>query len=132
MQTGTVQETEDLPAKNKACAAAGKPKIQVLRYDAQDEATNAVVLGRADAVLADLPVIVAAVGKTNGVLQRVGTNYDTAPYGIAISKNSGTLKDAVLGAVKSLIAGGTYKSILERWKVADGAITDPVINGARS
>ncbi len=131
VQTGTVQETEDLPAKNKKCTDAGKPKIQVLRYDAQDEATNAVVLGRADAVLADLPVIVAAVTKTNGALRRVGSNYDTAPYGIAIAKTSGTLKDAVLGAVKALIADGTYKSILERWKVADGAITNPVINGAR-
>jgi polar amino acid transport system substrate-binding protein len=132
VQTGTVQETEDLPKKNKACTDAGKPKIQVLRYDAQDEATNAVVLGRADAVLADLPVIVAAVNKTNGALQRVGKNYDTAPYGIAMAKNSGTLKDAVLGAVKSLIADGTYQSILERWKVADGAIDNPMINGAQA
>jgi polar amino acid transport system substrate-binding protein len=132
VQTGTVQETEDLPKKSKACTDAGKPKIGVLRYDGQDEATNAVVLGRAEAVLADLPVIVAAVNKTNGALQRVGENYDTAPYGIAMSKNAGTLKDAVLGAVKALIADGTYKSILERWKVADGAITDPVVNGAQS
>jgi polar amino acid transport system substrate-binding protein len=132
VQTGTVQETEDLPAKNKKCADAGKPKITVLRYDAQDEATNAVVLGRADAVLADLPVIVAAVTKTNGALQRVGENYDAAPYGIALSKNSGTLKDAVLGAVKALIAEGTYKAVLERWKVADGAIPNPGVNGATS
>ena len=132
VQTGTVQETEDLPAKNKKCADAGKPKVTVLRYDAQDEATNAVVLGRADAVLADLPVIVAAVTKTNGALQRVGENYDAAPYGIALSKNSGTLKDAVLGAVKALIAEGTYKAVLERWKVADGAIPNPGVNGATS
>jgi polar amino acid transport system substrate-binding protein len=130
VQTGTVQETNDLPAKNKACAAAGKPKIQVLRYDAQDEATNAVVLGRADAVLADLPVIVAAITKTG--LKRVGENYDTAPYGIAMAKNAGTLKDAILGAVKALIADGTYKGILDRWKVADGAIDSPGVNGATS
>jgi polar amino acid transport system substrate-binding protein len=132
VQTATVQETEDLPARNKKCTDAGKAKIQVLRYDAQDDATNAVVLGRAEAMLADLPVVVAAVTKTKGALQRVGSNYDTAPYGIAIAKTSGTLKDAVLGAVKALIADGTYKSILERWKVPDGAITEPVINGARA
>lgn len=129
VQTGTVQETDDLPKRVKACADGGKPKLEVLRYDNQDEATNAVALGRADAVLADLPVIVAAVTKVSG-LQQVGENYDTAPYGIAMAKTSGTLKDAVLGAVKALIADGTYKAILDRWKVSDGGITDPVINGA--
>lgn len=131
VQTGTVQETDDLPKRTKACTDAGKPKIEVLRYDNQDEATNAVALGRADAMLADLPVVVAATSKVQG-LQRVGENYDTAPYGIAIAKNSGTLKDAILGAVKALVADGTYQAILQRWKVTDGAISDPKINGALS
>jgi len=131
VQTGTVQDQTDLPARVKKCAAAGSPAIVVQRYENQDEATNAVALGRADAVLADLPVIIAAINKVPE-LKRVGDNYDTAPYGIAMAKTSGTLKDAVLGAVKALIADGTYKAVLERWKVSDGAITDPVINGAVS
>ena len=131
VQTGTVQDTGDLPAKNKKCTSGGKPAITIQRFENQDEATNSVALGRADAVLADLPVIVAATNKVPE-LKRVGTNYDTAPYGIAMAKTSGTLKDAVLGAVKALITDGTYKAVLDRWKVADGAITDPVINGAVS
>jgi polar amino acid transport system substrate-binding protein len=131
VQTGTVQDQTDLPARSKKCTAAGKPAIVVQRYENQDEATNAVALGRADAVLADLPVMVAATNKVPE-LKRVGENYDTAPYGIAMAKTAGTLKDAVLGAVKALIADGTYKAILDRWKVSDGAITDPVINGAVS
>lgn len=131
VQTGTVQDTEDLPKRVKACADGGKPALTVQRYENQDEATNAVALGRADAVLADLPVIIAATTKVPD-LKRVGQNYDTAPYGIALAKNAGTLKDAVLGAVKALISDGTYKAILDRWKVADGGITDPVINGAQS
>lgn len=131
VQTGTVQDTDDLPKRVKACKDGGKPTLTVQRYENQDEATNAVALGRADAVLADLPVIIAATTKVPD-LKRVGQNYDTAPYGIALAKTSGTLKDAVLGAVKALIADGTYKAILDRWKVADGGITDPVINGAQS
>ncbi len=131
VQTGTVQDQTDLPARSKACTSAGKPAIVVQRYENQDEATNAVALGRADAVLADLPVIIAATNKVPE-LKRVGENYDTAPYGIALAKTSGTLKDAVLGAVKALIADGTYKAVLDRWEVSDGGITDPVINGAES
>ena len=127
VQTGTVQDTDDLPARQKKCAGN---QIQVQRYDAQDEATNAVVLGKADAVLADSPVMAGAVKKVGGGLQLVGDVYDSAPYGIAIPKTAGTTKDAVLGAVKALIADGTYKAILDKWGVSNGAITDPVINGA--
>jgi polar amino acid transport system substrate-binding protein len=129
VQTGTVQDTDDLPARQAKC---GANKIQVQRYDAQDEATNSVVLGKADAVLADSPVMAGAVKKTGGTLSLVGQVYDAAPYGIAIPKTAGTTKDAILGAVKALIADGSYKSILDKWGVSSGAITDPVINGASS
>jgi polar amino acid transport system substrate-binding protein len=127
VQTGTVQDTDDLTARQKKCA--GNP-IQIQRYDDQAEATNAVVLGKADAVLADSPVMAGAVKKVGGGMALVGQVYDAAPYGIAIPKNAGTTKDAILGAVKALIADGTYKAALDKWGVGGGAITDPVINGA--
>jgi polar amino acid transport system substrate-binding protein len=129
VQTGTVQDTDDLPARQKKCAGN---QIQIQRYDAQDEATNSVVLGKADAVLADSPVMAGAVKKVGGGLQLVGDVYDSAPYGIAIPKTAGTTKDAVLGAVKALVSDGTYKAVLDKWGVSSGAITDPVINGASS
>jgi polar amino acid transport system substrate-binding protein len=132
VQTGTVQDTDDLPARQDKCKAAGKPEIQVQRYDDQAEATQAVVLDKADAVLADSPVMAGAVKKTEGQLSLVGETYDTAPYGIAIPKDAGTLKDAILGAVKALVDDGTYKAILDTWGVGIGAITDPVINGAQA
>jgi polar amino acid transport system substrate-binding protein len=129
VQTGTVQDTDDLPARQKKCAGNA---IQIQRYDAQDEATNSVVLGKADAVLADSPVMAGAVKKVGGGLVLVGQVYDAAPYGIAIPKTAGTTKDAVLGAVKALVADGSYKAILDKWGVSAGTITDPVINGASS
>lgn len=127
VQTGTVQDTDDLPVRQKKCA--GTP-IQIQKYDDQSEATNAVVLGKADAVLADSPVMAGAVKKVGGGLALVGDVYDAAPYGIAIPKTAGTTKEAILGAVKALVADGTYKAILAKWGVSTGAITDPVINGA--
>jgi polar amino acid transport system substrate-binding protein len=129
VQTGTVQDTEDLPARQKKC---GSNAIAIQRYDGQDEATNAVVLGKADAVLADSPVMAGAVKKVGGGLALVGDIYDSAPYGIAIPKNAGTTKAAVLGAIKALVTDGSYKSILDKWGVGAGAITDPVVNGASS
>jgi polar amino acid transport system substrate-binding protein len=131
VQTGTVQDTDDLPARQKKCTAAGKPQIEVQRYELQDEATSAVVTGKADAVLADSPVMAYAVKQTGGQLSLVGQAYDTAPYGIAIAKTSGTLKDALQGAVQALISDGSYKAILDNWGVGSGAISQPVINGAQ-
>lgn len=128
VQTGTVQDTDDLPARQKKCAGQ---QMQIQRYDDQSEATNAVVLGKADAVLADSPVMAGAVKKVGGQLSLVGEVYDAAPYGIAIPKNAGTTKEAILGAVKALVGDGTYKAILDKWGVSPGAISDPVINGAK-
>ncbi len=44
VQTTTVQETKELPTKSEACVAAGKPPIEIVKFDGQDAATNAVVL----------------------------------------------------------------------------------------
>lgn len=129
VQATTAQDTDDIPARQKKCA--GNP-IQVQRYDSQDEATSAVVTGKAQAMLADSPIVDYAIKQTGGQLSRVGQTYDSAPYGILLPKNGGTLKDAVLGAVKALMTDGTYKAILDKWGLAAGAITNPVINGAVS
>ena len=68
VQSATVQETVDLAGRNKKCADAGKPLIDVIKFDDQTAATNAVVLGQAEAVSADSPVIAYAVSKSDGKL----------------------------------------------------------------
>lgn len=130
VQTGTVQDTDDLPARSKACTDAGKPAINVKRFDDQGLATNAVVSGQADAMLADSPIAAYAVKQSNGALALVGKVYDSAPYGYAIGKDEGTLKDAVQGAVNALIGDGTYGKILAKWGLQDGGITEAKINAA--
>jgi polar amino acid transport system substrate-binding protein len=132
VQSTTYQDTDDLPARTKKCTGAGKPAIKVQRYESQDEAANAVVTGKAEAMLADSPVIDYAVKQTNGQLSRVGEVYDTAPYGMLFAKKSTQLRDAVLGAVKALMADGTYKKILDKWGQAAGAIDQPAVNAATS
>jgi polar amino acid transport system substrate-binding protein len=81
--------------------------------------------------MADSPVAEYQVKKSGGTFKLSGQPYGTAPYGIAIPKTSGMTKP-VLGAVMALMAEGTYKKILTKWGVQSGAITNPVINGAKS
>ncbi|MER7005759.1 ABC transporter substrate-binding protein [Dactylosporangium sp. NPDC000555] len=129
VQTGTVQETDDLPIRQKKCKDAGKPEIKVDSYQAQSEATAAVISGKDDAMLADSPVCAYAVKQTDGQLALVGQIYDSAPYGYVIKNDQQAFAEAIRDAVKALIADGTYKTILAKWGVDAGALsTDPAIN----
>jgi polar amino acid transport system substrate-binding protein len=131
VQTGTVEDTDDLPAISKACTTAGKKAINKLQYQSQDDATNAVVLGKADAMSADSPVTAYAIKQSNGKLQAAGTTYASAPYGWPIKKGS-TLVSAMQKAVQSLMDNGTYDTICKKWGVQDGEIKTAQINGATS
>ena len=88
MQATTTQEVDELPAKSKACTDAGKPAIEILKFDGQDQATNAVVLGQADAMSADSPVTLYAIKQSNGKLEQAGEIFDSAPYGWPVKKGS--------------------------------------------
>jgi len=128
VQQGTVQDTNEMSARNKKCAADGKPEIKVLRFDGQPEATNSVINGQADAFSADFPVTLDAVDKSDGQLETVGAMFDTSPYGFAVPKGSG-MAEAVQAALKSLMADGTYLKILTNAGVESGAVKEIAING---
>jgi len=127
VQKSTVQ-VDDITARSKKCTDAGKPAIRIDQYDAQSDATAAVVSGKDDAGLADSPVMAYAVQQTNGQLQLLGDVYDSAPYGYVVKKGQTEFAQAIADAVKSLIADGSYKKVLEKWGVQNGAITDPAVN----
>jgi polar amino acid transport system substrate-binding protein len=127
VQKGTVQ-VDDVTAKSKACTDAGKSGIKIDQYQGQDQATSSVVSGKDDAMLADSPVVAYAVKQTGGQLQTLGAIYDSAPYGYVIKKGEGQFAQAVSDAVSKLIADGTYKKILQKWGVDQGAITQPQVN----
>ena len=129
VQTGTVQ-VDDVTARSKACTSAGKGAISIDQYQAQDAATQAVVSGKDDAMLADSPVIAYAIKQTGGKLAAAGSNYGNAPYGYVVAKTDAGLAKAIQGAVQKLITDGTYATILSKWGVQSGAITasDVAIN----
>ncbi len=129
VETGTIEEQTEVPAKSKACTDAGKAAIQILKFDGQDQATNAVVLGQADAMSADSPVTEYAIAKSAGKVKPASKTFEVAPYGFAINKGS-KLVEAVQKATQSLVDDGTYKRILDKWGIADGALTPITINAA--
>jgi polar amino acid transport system substrate-binding protein len=131
VQSTTVEDTDEVPAKSKACTSAGKPAINKLKFDRQDDATNALVLGKVDAMSADSPVTAFAVKQSGGKLQLAGQIFDSAPYGWPVAKGS-PLGQALQKAAQSLIDSGAYLDITKKWGVEAGAIKSAQINGATS
>jgi polar amino acid transport system substrate-binding protein len=129
VQATTTEEVDELPAKSKACTDAGKPAIEILKFDGQDAATNAVVLGQADAMSADSPVTAYAIKQSAGKLEAAGEIADAAPYGWPVKKGS-PLAQSLQKALEHLIETGDYKTIATNWGVENGMIDKPVVNGA--
>ncbi len=125
VQTGTVQQTDDLPARQRQC---GDNKIKVLQFKGQDQATSAVVTGKADAMLADSPVVAYAVQQSGGKLATLGDIYEAAPYGYVVSKEDTAFADALASALQAVQTDGSYEAALSKWGVEQGAITDFAVN----
>jgi polar amino acid transport system substrate-binding protein len=131
VQSTTTEDTEEIPAKSNACVKAGKPPIDKVQFDGQDEATNALVLGKVDAMSADSSVTAYAIKLSGGRLEAAGEIFDSAPYGWAVAKGS-PLAESLQKALEQLIRTGEYQTILTKWGEESGAIKEPVINGAVS
>lgn len=124
VEKGTTQAS-DVQAQNRRCDTPAELQV----YPDQNGANLAIQSGRADVGMADSPVAAYIVQQSGGQFELDGEPYGTAPYGIALPKESG-LEEPVLQAVRALIEDGTYMTILRRWGVEQGAIDDPQINGA--
>jgi polar amino acid transport system substrate-binding protein len=131
VQLNTYEHTDELPAISKTCTKAGKKGLKILPYENQDDAVNAVVLGKANAFSADSPVTLYAIKQSDGKLQPAGETREAAPYGWPIKKGS-PLVEAMQKALQSLIDHGTYDQICKKWGVEAGEIDTATINGAVS
>nr|WP_245571148.1 ABC transporter substrate-binding protein [Catelliglobosispora koreensis] len=127
VQRDTVQ-VGDLTKRSEACVAAGKQAITIDQYPGQDQAANAVVSGKNDAMLADSPVSAYAVKQSGGQLELLGEVFEAAPYGYVVSKDQQAFADAVMAAVNALIKDGQYAEVLKAWGVDQGSISESKIN----
>jgi polar amino acid transport system substrate-binding protein len=128
VQKGTTQLDDDMPKRQAACKSAGKPEIKLVVREKQDQATADLVSGKADAMLADSPVVLDAIKQTGGKLEQAGQIYDAAPYGYVVPKAQTEFAQALAQALQALNTDGSYKSILQKWNNDSGAITDFAVN----
>ena len=61
-----------------------------------------MVTGKADAMLADSPVVAYAVKQSGGKLETLGDIYEAAPYGYVVPKAETEFAEAIVEALKEI------------------------------
>jgi len=117
VQLGTIQ-VEQLDTQNEQCTE----KISITTFDQNPLAVEQLKLGRADAVTADFPVAGNDARLSQGKLEVVGTQFEAAPYGIGLRKDSTALNAAIKKALQAIMDSGEYDSILADWTLEAGSI----------
>lgn len=125
-EKGTTQQA-DATGQAAKCQASSKAPLTLQVYNDQNAVNLALSSGRAQVAMADSPVAEYQVRLSNGTFKLSGAPYGTAPYGIAIPKDSG-MTQPVLAAIKKIMADGTYMKILDTWGLRAGAISNSAIN----
>ncbi|MGC0415999.1 protein kinase domain-containing protein [Embleya sp. AB8] len=125
-QRGTVQEELAARASTR-CGAAGA--LRITSFATLAEATIQIRKGAMDAGLFDYPISARAAAASQGALELVNGQIETAPYGIAVRKTDQRLRDAVKQALEGVAASGEYLAILTKCGMPEGALTKITVNG---
>ena len=129
VQTGTAQEDYATELSDK-CVAEGKGKITIMPHDLQTDIATKVIGGQYDATLADSTVIGYTANLSSGKIEQVGDVVDSAPQGVAVSKNDEQLTQAIQKAMQYLMDNGYLKDILTTYGAQDAALTTAELNPA--
>jgi polar amino acid transport system substrate-binding protein len=107
-----------------ACVAASKPEIETTFYPDSADTYLAVANGRGDGFLTARAVGVY-ISKGNPKLELApgALSGMNSISGIIVGKSNEGLYKALLLAMKSAVADGSYAAVLDKFGVADGALT---------
>jgi len=128
LQIALVTEASD------ACEAEGEDPITVNEYSSGPDGQAQLASGRITAFMGPY-VSVAYTAKTAGdgeTFEVAEGLYPSNPWAIAMTKDRGTLAEAVQGALAELVENGVYVQILEQYDIEGAALSadQVLINGA--
>jgi serine/threonine-protein kinase pknD len=127
VQTGTAQETYADDLSNQ-CVADGKEKITVMPHELQTDIATKLISGQYDATLADSTVIGYTSAQSGGKIVQLGDTFESAPQGVAVSKDDAALTEAVQQAMQYLMDNGYLTDILATYGADSAALTTAELN----
>jgi len=119
---GDIKGPDDLLGKHVATATGStsavylhQQNIQVLEFNRLAEAYEALLQGRADAVVFDAPVLLYyASHEGKGKVQVIGSIFRKENYGIVFPANS-PYRKPINQALLTLQENGTYQELYQKW-----------------
>jgi len=117
--------------QSKQCEADGKKPIDIQLYESSNDATLAVVSGRADATINDYPAAVYESqtikdGEALELLDEMVT--EDSIYGIVLRKSEEGFQKLVQAALQHLMDEGIYEEIYTNHGLEQGLIPEATIN----
>ena len=123
-------QSEMVAAAAKNCTKSGKPAIVTRGYTDANGALTALRSGNIDGWINDTASQKDAVAAAPSSFTSVElpksdwSAFDSGVGGIAVAKSNTGLSEALMGALKEMIANGTYQQILDKWKSSSLALPD--------
>ena len=131
---GTTRSTS-FPAEiekwsKQACEAAGKPAAQYVPGENSIDVRNQLKQGRIDAAVQGSETLPYAQAQEVGKYRIVGEPIAFGYQGIMFRKDDAALREIVTENLKTMIADGSYKAILDKWGLGANAVREPMLNAA--
>ena len=113
---GAIEETyarED----DKRCQDAKLPAVKILTFPTGQDASLNLGQGRADAFFDSTPGVVELQAKVPDTFEVAGPEFETGTQiGMAVRKGDTAMKASVEAALKEVVADGSYKALIAKWK----------------
>lgn len=112
---GGIQESQ-ARADDERCKKAGLEGVKVMTLPTAQDSILTLRAGRADAYYDSTPGVVKVLADVPGVFVAVGDEFEAnTSIGIAVRKGDEAMKSALEGALKEVMADGTYKQLIAKW-----------------
>lgn len=109
----------------------GSTPIVFVGTDGSADARTQLKQGRIDAAVQGNETLPYIMELEPGAYAPVGTPISQQFTGIALPVKEKALQQAMLEAVDAVIADGTYKTLLAKWKLTDNALEKATINAGQ-
>ncbi|HEV1997296.1 MAG TPA: ABC transporter substrate-binding protein [Candidatus Dormibacteraeota bacterium] len=126
VEKGTTEESDATDANDaaKSGVCAKNPiDFKGTDFDKDTQSLEALRKGTADVHFTDSPVASYELLKNTGLKVTNKAIVSTAPEGVAVRKDDTAMFTALDKAFKAIMADGTYKTLLAKWKLEPGDIT---------
>ncbi|QCK87091.1 ABC transporter substrate-binding protein [Phreatobacter aquaticus] len=125
-----------LPAEIKAfsdanCVAKGRPEIRIVGTEGSADARTQLRQGRIDAAMQGSETLPYIMGMEPNTFALIGEPTRWTLMGIATGKEETQLQQAIVSALRQLIADGTYKRLLDKWQLSTNGLTEVTINAGQ-